>query len=94
MHAYLNEFFFTASGEEKEAEGDAKEREAVRCRLRGDCHADGYVKGGIVVGSAEFTDRDRYVCIYVYMYIRMYVHTHAMVTARDRRRICRVHRPR
>ncbi len=41
-------------------EGEDKEREAVRCRLRGDCHAEGYVKGGIVVGDGDFTGPDRY----------------------------------
>lgn len=30
------------------------------CRFRRDCHAQGYVKGGLVVGDAHFTGPDRY----------------------------------
>lgn len=31
------------------------------CRFRGDCHGDGYVKGGIVVGTSAYTGPDRWV---------------------------------
>jgi len=47
----------------KVRDGDAKQGDAAGdedCRFKGDCHADGYVKGGITVGDAHFTGPDRY----------------------------------
>ncbi|KAJ1473306.1 hypothetical protein T484DRAFT_1973317 [Baffinella frigidus] len=49
-----------AAGEGAEGGEEAAEEADPDCRIKGNCHGEGYVGGALVVGTSDFSGPDRY----------------------------------